>query len=122
MQHSQSGTPYSLRYAGDPTGTTLNQCSPRGCQVTRPGARNTERAPFINYTDVTLARTFQIGGDRLEFRADAFNVFNNWNLTADGYGRHPRRGQLRQAHRRLRRVPGPAVPVRGHLPVLALAA
>lgn len=85
VQHSQSGTPYSLRYAGDPTGTTLNQCSPRGCQVTRPGARNTERAAFINYTDVTLSRTFEMRGDRLEFRADAFNVFNNWNLTADGY-------------------------------------
>ena len=85
MQHSQSGTPYSLRYAGNnPTGTGLTQCSNRGCQVARPGDRNTERGPFINYTDVTLSRTFQIGEDRLEFRADSFNLFNNWNLTSDG--------------------------------------
>ena len=85
VQHSQSGTPYSLRYAGNnPTGTGLTQCSNRGCQVARPGDRNTERGPFINYTDVSLSRTFQIGGDRLEFRADSFNLFNNWNLTSDG--------------------------------------
>jgi hypothetical protein len=83
--HSQSGTPYSLRYAGDPAGTTLNQCSSRGCQVSRPGARNTERGPHINFTDLTLARTFAIASDRLEFRADAFNVFNNWNLISDGF-------------------------------------
>lgn len=85
VQHSQSGTPYSIRYTGNPTGTFLTQCSTRGCQAPRPGARNTERGDFINYTDMTLSRTFQVGPDRLEFRADAFNVFNNWNLTADGY-------------------------------------
>lgn len=85
VQHSQSGTPYSIRYTGFPTGTGLNQCSNRGCQAARPGARNTERGAFINYTDITLSRTFQIGEDRLEFRADAFNAFNNWNLTSDGY-------------------------------------
>ncbi len=85
VQHSQSGTPYSIRYTGFPTGTGLSQCSNRGCQAARPGARNTERGAFINYTDVTLSRTFDIAGDRLEFRADAFNLFNNWNLTSDGY-------------------------------------
>ncbi|MCC7126295.1 MAG: TonB-dependent receptor [Acidobacteria bacterium] len=85
VARAMSGTPYSLRYAGDPTGTTLNQCSTRGCQVSRPGARNTERGDSIRYTDVTLARIFRIGDNRLEFRADAFNVFNNWNLIADGY-------------------------------------
>lgn len=85
VQHSQSGTPYSIRYTGFPTGTGLSQCSNRGCQATRPGDRNTERGAFINYTDIMLSRTFQIGEDRLEFRADAFNAFNNWNLTSDGY-------------------------------------
>jgi hypothetical protein len=83
--HSQSGTPYSLRYAGDPTGTQLTQCSTRGCQAARPGGRNTARGAHINYTDITFARTFQVGTDRIEFRADVFNAFNNWNLTADGY-------------------------------------
>jgi hypothetical protein len=83
--HSQSGTPYSARYAGDPTGTTLNQCSSRGCQVSRPGARNTERGDHINYVDFTLARSFNVGQDRMEFRVDMFNAFNNWNLLAGGY-------------------------------------
>lgn len=85
VMHSQSGAAYTIRYAGDPTGTQLTQCSSRGCQAARPGARNTERGPHINYTDLTLARTFGIGGDRIEFRADVFNVFNNWNLIADGF-------------------------------------
>jgi hypothetical protein len=40
---------------------------------------------FINYADLTLAKDFDIGSDRLEFRADVFNVFNNWNLLAGGY-------------------------------------
>ena len=84
-QHAQSGTPYSIRYAGDPTGTQLTQCSTRGCQAARPGARNTARGAFINYTDITLSRIFNVGDDRIEFRADIFNAFNNWNLTADGY-------------------------------------
>jgi hypothetical protein len=85
VEHAQSGTPYSLRYNGDPTGTTLNQCSTRGCQLARPGARNTERGDFISYLDMTLSRSFQVGEDRLEFRADVFNAFNEWNVTADGY-------------------------------------
>ena len=85
VSHSQSGTAYSIRYAGDPTGTTLNQCSNRGCQVSRPGGRNTERGEFINYVDITLARIFTVGPDRLEFRADVFNVTNNPNLISDGY-------------------------------------
>ena len=42
--HSQSGSPYTIRYAGDPTGTQLTQCSSRGCQSARPGERNTARA------------------------------------------------------------------------------
>jgi hypothetical protein len=83
--HSQSGAPYSARYAGDPTGTTLNQCTNRGCQVSRPGARNTERGDHINYLDLTLARVFDVGQDRIEFRVDMFNSLNNWNLLGPGY-------------------------------------
>ncbi len=85
VSRAMSGTPYSLRYAGDPTGTQLTQCSTRGCQAARPGARNTERGDSIVYTDFTLARIFRVGEDRLEFRADIFNAFNQWNVTADGY-------------------------------------
>ena len=40
---------------------------------------------FINYADVTLARTFPVGPDKIEIRADMFNVFNNQNLLAGGY-------------------------------------
>ena len=40
----------------------------------------TPSGPHINYTDITLARTCDIGRDRIEFRAD---VFNNGNLIAD---------------------------------------
>ena len=40
---------------------------------------------FINYADLTLARTFKVGQDKIEFRADMFNAFNNQNLLAAGY-------------------------------------
>jgi len=87
VSHHQSGSPYSIRYAGDPTGGGLTGgCSSRGCQFSRPGARNTERGKFINYADLTLARIFEIGADRrIEVRADMFNAFNNQNLLAGGY-------------------------------------
>ena len=86
VSHHQSGSPYTIRYAGDPTGGGLTGgCSNRGCQSSQPGARNTERGKFINYADMTLARTFSVGPDRIEIRADMFNVFNNQNLLAGGY-------------------------------------
>ena len=53
--------------------------------MSRPGDRNTERGDHINFTDITFARIFAVGEDRIEFRADIFNAFNNWNLIADGY-------------------------------------
>ena len=53
--------------------------------MARPGDRNTERGDFIVYTDFTLSRIFRVGDDRIEFRADIFNAFNQWNVTADGY-------------------------------------
>jgi hypothetical protein len=40
---------------------------------------------FIIYADLTLGKTFQLGEDRVEFRADVFNVLNNQNLLAGGY-------------------------------------
>ena len=86
VSHNQSGSPYTIRYAGDPTGGGLTGgCSNRGCQSSQPGARNTERGKFISYADVTLARTFSLGSDKIEIRADMFNVFNNQNLLAGGY-------------------------------------
>ena len=86
VSHHQSGSPYSIRYAGDPTGAGLSSgCNSRGCQASRPGGRNTERGMFMNYADLSLARSFPIGPDRFEVRADVFNVFNNWNLLSGGY-------------------------------------
>ena len=86
VSHHQSGAPYTIRYPGDPTGGGLTGgCSSRGCQSSRPGARNTERGKFINYADVTLARTFGLGPDKIEIRADMFNAFNAQNLLAGGY-------------------------------------
>lgn len=88
VSHHQSGSPYSIRYAGDPTGAGVGlnaACNSRGCQASRPGGRNTARGMFMNWADLSLARVFPIGPDRIEFRADVFNVFNNWNLLSGGY-------------------------------------
>jgi hypothetical protein len=86
VSHHQSGSPYTIRYAGDPTGGGLTGgCSSRGCQSSQPGARNTARGKFINYADLTLSRTFSVGADKIEIRADTFNVFNNQNLVSAGY-------------------------------------
>ena len=86
VSHNQSGSPYTVRYAGDPTGGGLTGgCSNRGCQSSQPGARNTARGDFISYADLTFSRTFSVGSDRIEIRADMFNVFNNQNLLAGGY-------------------------------------
>jgi hypothetical protein len=88
VSHHQSGSPYSIRYAGDPTGAGVGLnagCNSRGCQSPRPGGRNTARGMFLNYADLSIARSFSVGPDRIEVRADVFNVFNNWNLLAGGY-------------------------------------
>ncbi len=86
VTHSQSGSPYTIRYAGDPTGGGLTGgCSSRGCQSSQPGARNTARGEFINYADLTLARNFAVGSDKIELRMDMFNAFNNQNLLSGGY-------------------------------------
>ena len=88
VTHSQSGTPYTIRYAGDPTGKGLGlnaACNSRGCQDVRPGERNTARGMFMNWADLSIARTFAVGEDRIEFRADMFNAFNNQNLLSGGY-------------------------------------
>jgi hypothetical protein len=88
VSRHQSGAPYTIRYAGDPVGYGSGlgaACNARGCQASTPGGRNTARGMFINYADVSLARMFPVGGDRIEFRADVFNVLNNQNLLAGGY-------------------------------------
>jgi len=88
VTHSQSGSPYTIRYAGDPVGYGVGvgaQCSSRGCQPSTPGGRNTARGMFINYADLTLGKQFPVGGDKIEFRADVFNMFNNQNLLSGGY-------------------------------------
>ncbi len=104
VSHHQSGSPYTIRYAGDPTGGGLTGgCSSRGCQFSQPGARNTERGKFINYADLSLARVFAVGTDKIEVRAEMFNAFNNQNLLAGGYSN--RLGRERAVRRALRREP-----------------
>ncbi len=88
VTHHQSGSPYSIRYAGDPTGAGVGlnaACNSRGCQSPRPGARNTARGMFMNWGDLSMARVFDLAGDHIEVRADVFNVLNNQNLLAGGY-------------------------------------
>jgi outer membrane receptor protein involved in Fe transport len=88
VTHSQSGAPYTIRYSGDPVGYGAGvgaACNARGCQPSTPEGRNTARGMFINYADLTMAKQFEVGSDRIEFRADVFNVFNNQNLLAGGY-------------------------------------
>ena len=60
VTHSQSGSPYTIRYAGDPVGYGAGvgaACNSRGCQPSTPGGRNTARGMFINYADLTLGKT-----------------------------------------------------------------
>jgi len=85
--HAQSGNPYTIRYAQDLTGTTQVFCTAqRTCNVTTPEGRNTVRSASVRFADLTLTRTFTFSGkNRIEVRADVFNLFNNENFTADGY-------------------------------------
>jgi hypothetical protein len=85
--HAQSGNPYTIRYAQDITGTTQVFCTAqRTCNVTTPEGRNTARSASVRYADLTQTRTFVLTGrNRVEVRADVFNLFNNENYTADGY-------------------------------------
>ena len=85
--HAQSGNPYTIRYAQDLTGTTQVFCTAqRTCNVTTPEGRNTARSAAVRYADMTLTRTFNLARkDRIEVRADVFNLFNNENFTSDGY-------------------------------------
>ena len=85
--HAQSGNPYTIRYALDVTGTTQVFCTAqRTCNATTPYGRNTARSAPVRYQDLTLTRTVTLTGkNRVEIRADVFNLFNNENYTADGY-------------------------------------
>ena len=85
--HAQSGNPYTIRYAQDLTGTTQVFCTAqRTCNVTTPEGRNTARSAAVKFADITLTRTFTLSNrNRIEVRADVFNLFNNQNFTSDGY-------------------------------------
>lgn len=85
--HAQSGNPYTTRYASDLTGTTQIYCvASRTCNFSTPEGRNNARSSAVAYADLTLSRVFTMpNANRLEFRADMFNVFNNVNFTSDGY-------------------------------------
>ncbi len=123
MTHSQSGSPYTIRYAGDPVGYGAGvgaACNSRGCQPSTPGGRNTARGMFINYADLTMGKQFPVGSDHIEFRADVFNVFNNQNLLAGGYINLVGQPAVRRAHRRRQRAAQPPVPVRPDVSILMI--
>ena len=123
VTHSQSGSPYTIRYAGDPVGYGAGvgaACNSRGCQPSTPGGRNTARGMFINYADLTMAKQFAVGSDHIEFRADVFNVLNNQNLLAGGYINlvgNPRFGEHTGGGERPAR---PSVPVRPDVSILIM--
>ena len=111
--HAQSGNPYTIRYAQDLTGTTQVFCTAqRTCNVTTPEGRNTARSASVRLRGPDAdAHVRAWAEDRLEVRADVFNLFNNENFTVGRLHRHHRQRQLRQADERSA-LPGPAVPVR----------
>ena len=120
VSHNQSGSPYTIRYAGDPTGSRLTggaatADASRASPVPQYGARRFHqlRGP------VTLPEPSSVGADRIEIRADMFNVFNNQNLLAAGYIGLVGNPQFRRAHGRSERLPRTAIPVRGDLSVLS---
>ena len=54
--------------------------------MTTPEGRNTARSAAVTHADLTLTRTFTLArNERVEVRADVFNLFNNQNFTSDGY-------------------------------------
>ena len=83
VSHHQSGSPYTIRYAGDPTGGGLTGgCSSRGCQSSQPGERNTARGksklewnharivlPVACDCDCVLARTLIVSRCAVDSRA-----------------------------------------------------
>ena len=121
MTHSQSGSPYTIRYAGDPVGYGAGvgaACNSRGCQPSTPGGRNTARGMFMNYADLTMGKQFPVGTDHIEFRADVFNMFNNQNLLSGGYINLVGNPRFGRAHGRRQRAAQPSVPVCAHVSVL----
>ena len=92
--------PYTISLSGivavksgltvDPmAGTDLNG---DGFTTDRPGdfARNSFRLPTSKTVDLSLAKTFTVGGPhQLELRMDVFNLFDAFNVTAvnNTYGR-----------------------------------
>ena len=75
----------SIRYAGDPTGTGSRSAARAAARRPTPGARNTARGDPSSTRTSRWLDTSRGGKDRIEFRADMFNAFNQWNVTADGY-------------------------------------
>ena len=65
----------------DPTAAISAFSGPLGLQG---GSRNNLRGPHFSDTDLGLAKHFQIGERLVEFRADAFNVFNHLNFDLPG--------------------------------------
>jgi hypothetical protein len=74
---AQSGLPYPERVAND-----LNNDGNRNNDIV-PGSRNVHRLPWTKTIDARVSRQIPIGGRaRLELIAEAFNLLNSTNITA----------------------------------------
>jgi outer membrane receptor protein involved in Fe transport len=74
---AQSGLPYPERVAND-----LNNDGNRNNDIV-PGSRNTHRLPWSRTIDARLSRRIPLGrAARLELIAEAFNLLNSTNITA----------------------------------------
>ena len=123
VTHHQSGSPYTIRYAGDPVGYGAGSALP-ATRAAASRARRADATPSAACSSTTPTsrwrEQFQVGGDRIEFRADVFNMFNNQNLLAGGIHRPGRQPAVRSAHGRRQRPARPSVPVRGDVSILRI--
>lgn len=82
IQTIQTGAPYSGSVSGNAPDTTLGVIGASGSGRVPFLGRNIFRMPDIINTDFKIARTFHVWERvQLEFSAEAFNLFNQLNVT-----------------------------------------
>jgi hypothetical protein len=78
-----SGLPFSAGVSGNAPGTNLGEIGASGSSRVAFIGRNSFRFPGISNTDLRLARSFDIRERiKLELSAEAFNLFNQFDVTA----------------------------------------
>lgn len=83
IQTAESGLPFSATVSGNAPGTTLGIAGSSGSTRVPFMGRNSFRYPVILNTDFKVARAFKFKERlQLEVSAEAFNLFNQLNITA----------------------------------------